>query len=123
MDDFTTDQLGQTFPQVHWGHQQYAVTVLSRIAGEVIEKVRSICAEFRIGGKKSDIGVNPRRHRVVIAGAQVHITPKGILLLPDDERNLQMCFQPDQTVNYVNARLLQSARPLNIVLFVETSLK
>ena len=68
---------------------------------------------------KTEVGVNPRGARMVIAGAEMDVLPQPIGIAPNDEERFAMRFQSDHAVNDVRARFLEPARPLNVGRFVE----
>ena len=43
------------------------------IAGDVVEDARDVAGDHRIGGEERQVGVDARRHRMIVAGADVHI--------------------------------------------------
>src|SRR3546814_4100309 len=58
------------------------------IAGDVVEKLRRVAPGARIGGEKAEVGIDARRHRVIIAGAEVAIGAIPLPFAPHDHRQL-----------------------------------
>ena len=83
-------------------------------AGQRVEDDRDLLGDLRIAGEQTEVGVNARGARVIIAGAEMHIMPEPIGIAADDEQRLAMCLQTDHAINDMRARFLQTARPLNI---------
>ena len=57
------------------GHQEIAVGHLARVAGERIEQVRQVGADFGGSRQQTDVLVEPRRLAVVVAGPDVAVAP------------------------------------------------
>src|SRR5262245_2387090 len=121
--DLAADHLGDRFAQVDRRDQQFAVLLLARVPGQVVEQLRNVFAEILVGGEESEVGVDSRRDRVVVSRAEVDIAAQFVLLLAHDEGDLGMGLQPDQAVDDVDAGLLKSRRPLDVRLFVEAGLE
>src|SRR5262245_9027503 len=121
--DFAADHLGDRFAQVDRRDQQLAVALLTRVSGQVVEQLRDVFAETLIGGEESEVCVNARRDRVVVASAEMNVAAQLVLLLAHDEGDLGVGLQPDQAVDDVDAGLLQSLGPLDVRLFIEAGLE
>src|SRR5690606_15291275 len=67
--DLALDSLDDACADTLRGNQQIAVVRLSRISGQRVEQVGQIGADFRCGGEQSDVLVQARGLRVVVAGA------------------------------------------------------
>src|SRR5581483_11586197 len=70
-----------------------------------------------------DVRVETRGHRVVVAGAKVHVAPELPFFAANDEEALRVRLQAEKTVYDVNARLLERARPLDVRLLFEARLE
>src|SRR4029079_8095822 len=70
---FPPDKLCKLFSQIDRGDQQSLKFILLRIAREKVEQVRSVRAKLRVGRHQADVGIDPRRHRVVITRCKVNI--------------------------------------------------
>ncbi len=64
-----------------------------------------------------------RGHCVVIAGARVDVSPDAVALLADDQRNLGVHLQANQSVDHVHALAFQRSRPLDVAFLVEARLQ
>ena len=108
---------------VHRRDDQLAIQPLAGIAGERVEQIAHVRADRAAAGEQSDVGVEPRRARVVVAAAQVDVTPDAIALAPDDERRLGVRLQRSRPERDVNARVFELARPDDVVRLVEARLE
>ena len=79
------DQLAQARAQLHGRDEHRAVFLLIRVSRQVVEDVRHVADDFRIGGEVAEIGVDLRGLGVVVAGARVHVPLNAVALLADDE--------------------------------------
>ena len=95
----------------------------AREARQRVEEARRVLAELRAAGHEPEVRVDARRRLVVVAGAEVHVTPDLVLLAPDDERDLAVRLQADDAVDHVDARLLERLGPLDVLLLVEARLQ
>ena len=92
-------------------------------AGEVVEERGDVLRDRRVGGEEAQVLVRAGGHRVVVAGADVHVPPEHVAFTPDDERHLGVNLQVGEAVDDVHARLLQRTRPLDVPVLVEASLQ
>jgi hypothetical protein len=105
------------------GHQQLAVRLLVRVAGQHVEQVRDIGPQIRVAGEKANVAVQTRRDIVVVAGAHVHIAADAIPFAAHDEQKLGVDLEAHQPIDHVHARLLQGAGPSDVVLLVKARLE
>src|SRR3546814_10719701 len=82
MRDFSLDQVAEPVAHVTRRHRQKFQLLRLHIAGDVVEQRRGIPPRARIGRKETEVGINTRRHRMVIAGAEMAVSPE-LLALPD----------------------------------------
>jgi hypothetical protein len=101
MGDLALDQRRQARPQAEGRDEQLAVVSLPRVAGQKVEQVRGVGADRRVTAQQPQIGVDPRRCGIVVAGAQMHLAPQPITLAPHDERDLGVRFQADQPIRAI----------------------
>src|SRR3954464_14616675 len=80
-------------------------------------------AELLVAGEEPEVGVEPRRRRVVVAGADVDVVAHAVALATDDEDALGVRLERRVPVDDVDARLLQLARPLDVRALVEARLE
>ena len=104
------------------GDQQLVIGGLAGVAGQRVEEVRRILAHLVIAGEKAEIGIDPARRRVVVAGSQMQVPPDAIGIPPDDHAELRMRFQPEHSVHHMHPLVFKPPRPLDVVLFVEARL-
>ncbi len=103
-------------------YEKVAVARLSGVSGQRVEEVGEVCTDLRCCGEQSDVLVHARGLRVVVARADVAVTTNGRALSSDDEARLAVSLETDETVDDVNAGLLEFACPLDVGLLVEAGL-
>ncbi len=85
------------------------------VRGEVAKNVLHRRCDLGTGGKQRDIGVEARRDRVVVAGAEVGIgTNDAIRIATDDERELAVCLLAEEAVKDLYAVVLKLTCPANV---------
>ena len=82
-----------------------------------------VAADRRIGREKGYVGVNSRRHRMIIAGADMAIGDQRIALAAHHHRQLGVGLQFDEAEHDLRAGAFEIARPADIGLFVEARLE
>ena len=93
------------------------------VAGDEIEDARDVAADRRIGGEQRNVGVDPRRDRVIIAGADMAIGDQRAALAPHHHRQLGVGLQFDEAEHDLRAGALEIARPADVGLLVEARLQ
>src|SRR6202047_2553757 len=93
------------------------------IAGDIIKDTRDIAADYRIGGKERNVGIDLRRHRMVIAGADMTIGDEGACFTAHDHRQFSVCLQFDEAEHHLRAGAFEIARPANVGGLVEARLE
>ena len=93
------------------------------IAGDVVEDARDVAGDHRIGGEEGQVGVDARRHRVIVAGADMDVAGELARLAADDQRQLGVGLQLDEAVDDLDAGALEVARPFDVGLLVEARLQ
>src|SRR6185437_12826913 len=63
--DLGSYQALQARPDTEWRNQQLAIGLLSRIAGQVIEQVADVLANFFVRGEQTQVRVDARGGRIV----------------------------------------------------------
>ena len=91
-----------------------------RVAGHVVEHAGNVARDHRIGGEERKIGVNTRRHRMIVAGADVNVRRKRRALAANHQRKLGVGLQLKEAVHHLHAGAFEIARPADVGLFVET---
>ena len=92
-------------------------------AGERVEELRDLLGDGFAGGEKTQVGIEPGGLGIVIAGAEMDVAAQALALATDDEAAFAMGFVADQAVHHMDARLLELARPVNVVGLVEPCLQ
>src|SRR5207244_3587404 len=88
-----------------------------------VEQLRAVHSEIRLTGEESEIRVDAGRHRIVIAGTEMNVPADGIAFLTYDERDFGMRLESEHSINDVGSGLLQTSRPEDVVLFIESRLQ
>ena len=117
------DQLGEPIAQLHRCDEQAAELPLIRVAGQVVEDVRDVGDDVRIGGEQPEVRVDLRRLRVVVARASVHVALHAVGFLPDHQTELGVRLELGKPVDHVDAVRLQPPRPEDVVALVESRLE
>ena len=81
--------------------------------------MRGVFADLRVCRKETEVRVQMRRHRVVVACREVDVTPHQVALAANDQSYFRVHLQAHQPVDHVHAFALQRTRPLDVALFVE----
>src|SRR6476469_2705831 len=89
------------------GYDQLLQVPRLEIAGDVIEQLGDIAAELRVGGEIAEVGVNARRHRVIISGPEVAIGAEALFLAADDHRDFGVGLPVDEPVDDLDSGALQ----------------
>ena len=93
------------------------------VAGHIVEHAGDVAGDDGIGGEKRQIGINACRHRMIIAGADMHVRSQRTALAPNHQRQLRMRLELNEAVDDLHAGALEIARPADIGLFVEARLE
>src|SRR5207244_10344681 len=109
--------------QVVGRDEDLAEALRPREPGEGVEEVGEIGRDVLVSREERDVLVQPRRPRVVVAGADVGVVAYALTLPPRDDQRLRVRLQPRQAVNHVTARLLERARPADVLALVEARLQ
>ena len=94
-----------------------------RVAGQEVEQGAGVLAELGAAGEEAQVGVEPRRGRVVVAGAEVDVAADAVVLAADDQRGLAVGLEADHAVDDVDAGLLERPGLDDVVLLVEPGLE
>ncbi len=117
---FAVDQADEALGQGKRRDQQRAVVVGFGVGGEVVENAVHRCRDLRIGGQQAEIGVETRRIRVVVAGAQMRIAAgDAIGIAAHQQGQLAVGLQADDAVEDLDSGIFQIARPADIGGLVE----
>ncbi len=103
--------------------EQLAVALRPAESGQVVEEVGDVGGDVGPAREEAGIGVQPRRARVVVAGADVHVAADAAALAPHDERALGVRLERREAVHHVHARALERARPADVAGLVEARLE
>ena len=56
-----------------------------RIAGDEVEDARHVMRDRRIGREERQVGVDARRHRMIVAGADMDVIDRRLAFAPYDQ--------------------------------------
>ena len=93
-----------------------------RVAGQQVEQLRHVLAEFLLVGEQAEIGVDTRRLVVVIPRTQVTVPVYPLALPAHDQAGLAVDLDARYAVDDMSPRLLQLPGPLDIRGLVEPGL-
>ena len=122
--DFALDVVQQRLLQDLGRRKNLLVIALRLVAGgEVVEDFRQPLANPFVAGKQAEIGIKPGRARMIVAGADMGIAAQPVIVLSHHQDHLAVGLQAHNAVGYMDAVLLQPARPADIGGLVETRLE
>src|SRR6476620_3545372 len=118
----SSDHLEEPRPEVTGGHDQFSIQPLPGKPRQRVEQVAQVCAERGTAREQSDVSVNARSLRIVVATSDVSVSPDSIAFLSHDERSLRVSLQSSEAVSHVHAEILQRACERDVVRFIEPGL-
>ena len=122
---FPIHELDHALQQVRRRHQDLAERRAGglRRSRELVEQIVQVGPERFVRRQEPEIGIERRRHGVVVAGPDVHVAPDTALLAAHDESRLGVGFQLDEAVHDPDPRLLELPGPVDVSLLVEPCLE
>jgi hypothetical protein len=105
------------------GSRKFGATSSERCPGELIEEIGEIETDRFIASEQAEIGVRPRRSRVVVARSDVRVVADGPALAASDHGDLRVILEPDDAVHDVHARTLELSRRRDVALLIEPRLQ
>src|SRR5215217_4321262 len=108
------DQLDDPFAQEVGGDQDLAVAGPAGVPGERVEQLGQVGAQVLVTRQQAQVGVEPGRLGVVVAGADVDVAADAALLDADHQGGLGVGLEPDQAVGDVAAGPLQRPGPADV---------
>ncbi len=109
--------------KVERSDEQLPVAPRTRVAGERVEHLGDVRADRWIAREQPEVGVDPRRLRVVVARPDVDVMAHAVALAPDHEDALDVRLQARDPVDHVDAGLLELLRPSDVRPLVEAGLE
>src|SRR5262245_57311194 len=94
-----------------------------RVTGHIVENVRDVARDERIGGKEREIGVDAGGNRMIVARPDVDIRGKRSTFPSHHHRQLGVGLELDEAVYDLRAGALERARPADVRFLVETRLE
>ena len=101
------------------GHPQDVVVVRRVLQPHVAEELDGVASDGGVGGDERQVGVEPRRLLVVVAGAQLRDVLQPVVGLARDAADLRMHLVVAEAIDHLAAGLLEALRPFDVVAFVE----
>ena len=83
----------------------------------------NVRGQQRVCREVADVGVQPRRAGVVVAGGQVGIAHQPPAFAPGDEQHLGVGFQAHHAINHLRANRFEHFGPVDIGLFIKARLQ
>ncbi len=123
MIDFGIDQVCQPLAQTMRRDRHEFQIVRLDIAGDVVEHLPGIARHPWVGSEEAQVGIDPRRDRVVIARPEMAVGAEQPILAADHHRDLGVGLPVDEAIDHLHARALQLAGPEDVLLFVEARLE
>ena len=88
----TLDQSDQALLHVEWRDHQLLQARITGETGQGVENDRDLFGQLRIAAQQTEVGINARRALMIIAGAEMNVTPDLVGIAPDDEQQFAMRF-------------------------------
>ena len=118
------DQGDALFRQIERRHQQRIVAGILRIGGQKAENIVHRARDLRIRREQTQVGINSRRGRVVVSGADVRVTARhAVRIAAHQQRQLAVRLQTHQAVENLHSGIFQIARPADVRGLIEARLQ
>ena len=88
--------------------------------GELLKQLMHIIADRLVAGKQTIVRVQARSAGVIVAGAQVHVTPQPLTLAPQHQNHLGVRLITHHAVHDMRAGVLQPGSDVDIFRLVKT---
>ena len=89
-------------------------------AGDLLEHFIDVVGDFLAGREQAEIGIETRRTRMVVAGAQMDVASVAAVLAAQDHQHLGVGFVAEHAVDDMGADFLQARGDIEIRFLVET---
>src|SRR5437667_3785679 len=99
-------------------HQFFQARIASK-AGESIENSCHFLAQLRLAREQTEVGVNSRCARMIVACAELDVAPELVGIAANDEQRFAMRLQTDYAVDHMSSGFFQTTRPLNVARLIE----
>jgi len=109
--DLAIDELQESRAKRHRRDEEPQEGPLSRQPRQDVEQVAHVRADLGPAGQQPEVGVQARRPRVVVAGADVDIPPQDRAFAADHQQRLGMRLEPDEAVDDVRPGVLELPGP------------
>src|SRR5262249_2478208 len=117
---FAINEGNAVFRHVARSDEQWLVVRPFRVCGEKVENVVHRGRDRFIAGKQAKVAVKTRGRWIVVSRAEVGIAADfSVLIFADDERDLRVRLEPNQTVKNLDASVFKAARPADVGGFIE----
>ena len=103
--------------------EHLAVVRGAAVAGEVVEHVAHVGADLLVDGEQTEVCVQARRRRVVVARADVHVVAHAVALAAHHQHALGVRLERGLPVDDVHARLLERLGPMDVHALIEAGLE
>ncbi len=103
-------------------NEQLAETSSGAVArGQVIEQLADVAGDRRVCAEWANIRVDACCHRVIVAGAQMHVTAQPVVVATDHEHHFAVCLQSQDAVTNVDTGVLQTSGERDVRGLVEAA--
>jgi hypothetical protein len=113
------DQIDQMRPQRDGRNDEFPIEALTGVSGHIVEQLQAIITERRVGGHQTKVRVHSRSIRIVVSRPEMDIPAQHAVFLANDQCELGMCLQAEDSVNDMDAGLFQPPGPQDVVFLVE----
>ena len=117
------DQVLDPDVQIERGDEQVLELGRAAEAGQGVEELGHLLGQVLAGGEETDVGVEPRSLRVVVAGPEMDVAAQSAALAPDHQAALAVGLVADEPVHDMHAGFLQLTGPVDVVGLVEPRLE
>ena len=119
--DFIRDVFEEPVSQVAGCHQHPLVLFFDGVTGELIEQPGELFPHLLVCGEVSIIFIDATGLWVVVSCSDMRVVTQGpVIFLSDDQGQLAVGFQAHQSIDHVNAGLLELFGPRDVGLFIKS---
>src|SRR5713101_7636922 len=100
--------------------QDFSIRTIRHIAScQVVEELSKVLADRIVAGEQSVVGVKSRRPRMIVAGPDMRVAAKPVVVLANHQDHFAMRLEADHSVSYMNPEFLEPGRQLGLRGFIK----